>query len=151
MEPVPIFRAFMEYSAARNHLTDSIELIPAVVAPDVTKTYTINAPLVTGDTPLHLCTAEVLLCLPMLHQTSWYANMTLHGTSLAAPVHCDLDVNVAGCLVVLQPDPLSCTCAAGAQWGASGMDVPNHAGTMQVSWWGFKVMLCDGHQLSDVM
>lgn len=48
IEPVPIFRAFMEYSSARNHLTPLIELLPAVVALDTTKVYTINAPLIPG-------------------------------------------------------------------------------------------------------
>jgi hypothetical protein len=38
----------MEYSSARNHLTSLIELIPAVVALDTHKTYTINAPLIAG-------------------------------------------------------------------------------------------------------
>lgn len=48
IEPVPIFRAFMEYSAARNHLTTNMEIIPAVVALNTTQTYTINAPLIKG-------------------------------------------------------------------------------------------------------
>jgi hypothetical protein len=38
----------MEYAAARNHLSSLIEVLPAVVALDTTKTYTINAPLIAG-------------------------------------------------------------------------------------------------------
>lgn len=44
-EPVPIFRAFLEYSAARNHLTSFMEVIPALVADDVERSYTVNVPL----------------------------------------------------------------------------------------------------------
>jgi hypothetical protein len=54
IEPVPVFRAFMEYSSARNHLTSLIELIPAVVALDTHKTYTINAPLIAGKSRLRM-------------------------------------------------------------------------------------------------
>lgn len=61
IEPVPVFRAFMEYSAARNHLTSLIELLPAVVALDTTRTYTVNAPLIAGGLGWSCCCLRVVM------------------------------------------------------------------------------------------
>ena len=46
IEPVPLFRAFLEYSAARNHLPSFIEVLPALVTDDETQSFTVNVPLV---------------------------------------------------------------------------------------------------------
>jgi hypothetical protein len=45
IEPVPLFRAFLEYSAARNHLTHLIEVLPALVAANAARPYVVNVPL----------------------------------------------------------------------------------------------------------
>eukprot|EP00775_Hariotina_reticulata_P002066 gene2066-2386_t len=45
IEPVPLFRAFLEFAAARNHLTQWIEVLPAVVAADTSKPHRLTVPL----------------------------------------------------------------------------------------------------------
>jgi hypothetical protein len=45
VEPVPLFRAFLEFAAARNHLTPWIEVLPAVVAADTSRLHRLTVPL----------------------------------------------------------------------------------------------------------
>lgn len=40
-----MFRAFLEYAAARNHLTGFIDVLPAVVAPNTSRSYAVNVAL----------------------------------------------------------------------------------------------------------
>ncbi|WIA16727.1 hypothetical protein OEZ85_013381 [Tetradesmus obliquus] len=44
VEPVPLFRAFLEYSAARNHLSHLMEVLPVLIAPEAAAPYTVNVP-----------------------------------------------------------------------------------------------------------
>jgi hypothetical protein len=72
VEPVPLFRAFLEYSAARNHLSHLIEVLPALVAADAAVPYTVNVPLAGswGQAGVHVqqqATQNMLQVLGLCH------------------------------------------------------------------------------------